>query len=68
MTIRLTHDEARTVVLIEEAIAPMNALVIHLRQHNDVLPGDKRLRVYEADFMLNTVQDTIINDDEEMLA
>lgn len=67
MTIRLSHAEAETVCRLKAAIGAMNALVIHLNAHPDTVPATVKSRVVEADFMLNTAEDHIINDDAEML-
>jgi hypothetical protein len=67
MSIALTHDEAVTVVHLKEAIRAMNNLVIHLNRHQDIMPAVVRQRIIEADYMLNSAEDHIINDDPEML-
>lgn len=63
----LTHDEAMTVVKTKAAIAAMNDLVIHLVDHPNILPEAVKVRILEADYLLNSAEDYFINDDPEMM-
>lgn len=64
--ISLTHDEAITVVKIKAAIGAMNDLVRHITDHPGTIPSATEQRIIEADYMLNSAEDTVINDDPEL--
>lgn len=62
---KITNDEARTVILMKEAIASLGMLVIHCRKKEHGLDFETVAMIEEADLMLNHAEDRIISDDPE---
>lgn len=66
MSIQLTHTEAQAVVLLQDAIRACNALVIFTKQHHNIFPEPMVKQIIEGDFLINTAQDYVVNDDPDM--